>query len=226
MSTPNPNADEPKPLAAKANGTIRALVDYGGILLFALAYFLRLKFVPGGFVGWMLTASLHGKYDLVGASWWLVGGSAATLIVGFVIEKRLAPMPLVAGGFALVFGVLTLALHDPRFVQIKPTVTNLVFAAALFGGLLFRRNPLAWMTGDALPLPEDAWRKLTFRYAVFFVGMAILNEIVRRTTTEQIWFLFHFPGLMLLTVAFSLTQLPFLMTYLEDAEQPAPPTES
>ena len=211
---------------AKPNGVVRTLIDYGGLILFALAYFLHLKFVAGGPVGWVLTAGLHGKGDLVGASWWLVGGSAAALILGLIAEKRLAPMPLVAGAFALVFGILTVAFHDPTFVKIKPTVTNLVFAAALFIGLLFRRNPLAWMMSDALPLPEEVWRKLTFRYAIFFVAMAVLNEIVRRTQTDKVWFLFHFPGLWLAAVAFSLTQVPLMMKYMKDPEAPPPPTES
>jgi len=211
---------------AKPNGVVRTLIDYGGLILFALAYFLHLKFVAGGPVGWVLTAGLHGKGDLVGASWWLVGGSAAALILGLIAEKRLAPMPLVAGAFALVFGILTVVFHDPTFVKIKPTVTNLVFAAALFIGLLFRRNPLAWMMSDALPLPEEVWRKLTFRYAIFFVAMAVLNEIVRRTQTDKVWFLFHFPGLWLAAVAFSLTQVPLMMKYMKDPEAPPPPTES
>ena len=218
--------DEPKPPAQKANGAVRALVDYGGLGLFVIAYFAHLKFVHGGPTGWSLIADLHGKADLVSATWWLVAGSAISLIIGFVVEKRLAPMPLVAGGFALVFGCLTLAFHDPRFLKIKPTVTNLTFSVALFLGLAFRRNPLAWMTGDALPLPEDAWRKLTFRYAIFFLGMAVLNEIVWRTQPDGVWVLFRFPGLWLMAVVFSLTQLPFLMTYLKDAEPPVPPTES
>jgi intracellular septation protein len=223
MTEPSPATPEAGP---KKNGAISAVVDYGGLALFVIAYFLHLKFVHGGPVGWTLTAGLHGKGDLVAATWWLVGGSAASLILGFAVEKRLAPMPLVAGGFALVFGVLTLAFHDPRFLKIKPTVTNLCFAIALFGGLVFRRNPLAWMTGDALPLPEDAWRKLTLRYAVFFLGMAILNEIIWRTQADSVWVLFRFPGLWLLAVAFSLTQVPFLMTYLNEPEAPSPPTES
>jgi intracellular septation protein len=226
MSTPNLNTDEPKPLAKKTNGTVRALVDYGGLGLFVIAYFLHLKFVHGGPIGLTLIADMHGKADLVAATWWLVAGSALSLILGFVVEKRLAPMPLVAGSFALVFGCLTLAFHDPRFLKIKPTVTNLTFSVALFLGLVFRRNPLAWMTGDALPLPEDAWRKLTFRYAIFFLGMAVLNEIVWRTQPDGVWVLFRFPGLWLMAVVFSLTQLPFLMTYLKEPEAPAPPTES
>ena len=227
MTTPDP-ATAPTPVDAtpKKNGAISALVDYGGLGLFVIAYFLHLKFVPGGPIGWMLTAGLHGKSDLVAATWWLVGGSAVSLALGFLVEKRLAPMPLVAGGFALVFGVLTLAFHDPRFLKIKPTVTNLCFALALFGGLIFRRNPLAWMTGDALPLPEEAWRKLTLRYGIFFLAMAILNEIVWRTQADNVWVLFRFPGLWLCAVAFSLTQVPFMMTYLKEPEAPAAPTES
>ena len=211
MSDPKPQRGRTQAVANKANGTISALVDYGGLGLFVIAYFLHLKFVHGGPLGWSLIADLHGKADLVAATWWLVAGSAASLILGFVVEKRLAPMPLVAGGFALVFGVLTLVFHDPRFVKIKPTVTNLTFAVALFLGLAFRRNPLAWMTGDALPLPEDAWRKLTFRYAIFFLCMAGLNEFVlAHPEPTAIWVLFRFPGLWLLGGSLPpLTQLPF-----------------
>ena len=216
----------PAESAPKKNAAISALVDYGGLGLFVIAYFLHLKFVQGGPVGWTLSAGLHGKGDLVAATWWLVAGSSISLTLGFLIEKRLAPMPLVAGGFALVFGILTLAFHDPRFLKIKPTVTNLCFAIALFGGLIFRRNPLAWMTGDSLPLPEEAWRKLTLRYAVFFLAMAILNEIIWRTQADNVWVLFRFPGLWLLAVLFSLTQAPFLMQYLKEPELPTPPTES
>lgn len=181
-------------------------VDY-----FALAAFLIGYFVSGK--------------NLQQATWALVAGSAAALAVGFVVERRLAPFPALAGGAALVFGGLTLVFHDARFLKMKPTVMNLVFALLMFGGLVLRKHPLKLLIGEAFEMPDEAWRKLTLRYGVFFAALAALNEVVWRTQSEQTWVLFRFPGLMVLTVIFSLIQAPFLMKYMKDEGLPPPPVE-
>ena len=213
--------------ASKYHGLITGLVDYGGLVAFAAAYFLRLRFVaaPKALIGWNLVMGGHAPRDITAATGWLVGASAITLLIGLIVERRVAPMPLIAGGFAFIFGGLTLAFHNPEILKYKPTVSNLVFALALFAGLIFRRNPLGWLLGDAMPLPEDAWRKLTFRYAIYFTLMALLNEIVRRTQPNDIWVLFRFPGLLILGVLFSFTQVPLMMKYLHTSQPPPPPTE-
>jgi len=179
-------------------------VDY-----FALAAFL---------IGYFATGR-----DLQQATWALVAGSAAALVVGFAAERRLAPFPALAGGAALVFGGLTLAFHDPRFLKVKPTVMNLAFAAVMFGGLILRRHPLKLLLGDAFDMPDQAWRGLTLRYGVFFAALAAANEAVWRTQSDSVWVLFRFPGLMVLTLAFSLLQAPFLMKHLKGGEVPPPP---
>lgn len=181
-------------------------VDY-----FALAAFLIGYFVSGK--------------NLQQATWALVAGSAAALAVGFVVERRLAPFPALAGGAALVFGGLTLVFHDARFLKMKPTVMNLVFALLMFGGLVLRKHPLKLLIGEAFEMPDEAWRKLTLRYGVFFAALAALNEVVWRTQSEQTWVLFRFPGLMVLTVIFSLIQAPFLVKYMKDEGLPPPPVE-
>ena len=181
-------------------------VDY-----FALAAFLAGYFMSGR--------------DLQQATWALVAGSAAALVVGFVVERRLAPFPALAGGAALVFGGLTLVFHDARFLKVKPTVMNLVFAALMFGGLALRKHPLKLLLGEAFEMPDAAWRKLTLRYGVFFTALAALNELVWRTQSEQTWVLFRFPGLMIITLVFSLTQAPLLMRYVKGGEAPPPPVE-
>lgn len=210
----------------KTHGLVRAVVDYGGLVAFAAAYFLRLRFVAGGGpFGYALAMGGHGPRDLTAATWWLVGGSLVALAVGLVAERRLAPMPLIAGAFALVFGGLTLALHDPRFVKIKPTAVNLVFGVALLGGLALNRNPLKWLLGEALTLPDEAWRTLTFRYAIYFLGMAALNEIVWRTQPDAVWVLFRVPGLWICVVLFSISQTPLMMRYMKTGEAPPPPAD-
>lgn len=181
-------------------------VDY-----FALAAFL---------IGYFAT-----HRNLQQATWALVAGSAVALLVGFAVERRLAVFPAIAGGAALVFGGLTLVFHDARFLKVKPTVMNLVFAAVMFGGLMLKKHPLKLLLGEAFEMPDEAWRSLTLRYGIFFAALAALNETVWRTQSEAVWVLFRFPGLMVLTVIFSLTQAPFLMKYLKGDELPPPPTE-
>lgn len=185
---------------------IRYFVDYFALLVFLVAFFATGR-------------------NLQQATWWLVGGSAVAIVVGIAVERRLAPFPLIAGGAALVFGGLTLFFHDPRFLKVKPTVMNLVFAAVLLIGLAMRKHPLKLLLGDAFEMPDSAWRTLTLRYGLFFVALAILNEIVWRTQSDSIWVVFRFPGLAILTVIFSLTQAPMLAKYLKGAAAPPPPTE-
>jgi intracellular septation protein len=210
----------------KAHGVIRGLVDYGGVAAFALAYFLRLRFVAAANpIGLALAIGGHAPRDLTAATWWLVGGSAVALLIGLIAERRLAPMPLIAGGFALVFGGLTLALHDPRFIKIKPTAVNLVFGLALLLGAALKRNPLKWLLGEALTLPDEAWRKLTFRYALYFLAMALLNEIVWRTQSDAVWLIFRTAGLWICVVLFSLSQAPLMMRYLKTSELAPPPAD-
>lgn len=193
-------------MTAQSRRWVTYFVDY-----FALAAFLIGYFVTGR--------------DLQQATWALVAGSAVALVVGFAVERRLAPFPALAGGAALLFGGLTLIFHDVRFLKMKPTVMNLLFAGLMFGGLALRKHPLKLLLGEAFEMPEAAWRKLTLRYGLFFTVLAAVNELVWRTQSEATWVLFRFPGLMLITLVFSLIQAPFLMKYVKGAELPPPPVE-
>ncbi|HEX6859379.1 MAG TPA: inner membrane-spanning protein YciB [Caulobacteraceae bacterium] len=192
-------------MSSSTHKTVRAVVDYGGLAVFA--------------VGFLLTR------DLVQATWWLVAGSALSLAVGFAVEKRVAPMPLIAGGAALLFGVLTLVFHNPAFIKAKPTVVNLLFAAGLLGGLAIGKNPLKMLLGESLTLSDRAWRSLSIRYGLFFIAMAGLNLVVWLKFSDAVWVFFRFPGLAILAVAFSLTQVPFMMKHMKDAEAPPPPVD-
>ena len=189
---------------------VRAAVDYGGLAAF-LAAFLFMRFVQGA----------PSSAALLGATWWLVAGSAAALAVGLVFERRLAPLPLFAGLAALVFGGLALVFHDPRFIKIKPTVTNTVFACVMLGGVALGKNPLKALFSTAINLSPAVWRRLTIRYGVFFLAMAALNEAVWRTQPDSVWVLFKFPGMEVLILLFSASQVPMMMKDMKAIETAA-----
>jgi intracellular septation protein len=122
-----------------------------------------------------------------------------------------------------VFGGLTLFFDDPRWIKAKPTFVNVAFAAALLGGLALRKSPLKALLGSTMRLPDEAWRTLTIRYAVFFLAVAVANEAVWRTQPDGIWALWRFPGLQLLALAFTLTQLPLMMHQMKQVAPEDPP---
>ena len=200
-------------LSPSARKWVRGVVDYGGLVAFLIGFFLN----RGG--------GMTSQEALVQATWWLVGGSLLGLVVGFVFEKRIAPFPLIAGGAALVFGGLTLFFHDVRFVKLKPTVMNSLFGVALLGGLILRKNPLKLLLGDAVRMPDEGWRKLTLNYGLFFLALAALNEFVWRTQPDDVWVVFRFPGLLILTVLFGFAQVPLMMKYAKTDEPPPPHVE-
>lgn len=175
-------------------------------------------------VGWLV------HRDILAATWWLVAGSALSLALTYALLKRVAPMPLLWGGAALVFGVLGLVFHDPRIVKMKTTVIDLALGAFLLGSLAWQRgapgrraNPLSVMLGDAVHLTEAGWRRLTWSYGLFFLAMAVANEVIWRTQPDRVWVLFRFPGLPLLAVLFAFTQTPTLLKEQRSAD-PAPDT--
>ena len=189
---------------------VRAVVDYGGLVAF-LAAFLVLRFVQHA----------PSQTAMLAATWWLVAGSAAALALGLVVERRLAPLPLFAGLAALVFGGLALVFHDPRFIKIKPTVTNTVFACVMLGGVAMGKNPLKALFSTAISLTPEGWRKLTIRYGAFFLAMAALNEAVWRTQPDSVWVLFKFPGMEILILLFSASQVPMMMKDMKAVETAA-----
>ncbi|MGD9802124.1 MAG: septation protein A [Hyphomicrobiaceae bacterium] len=127
----------------------------------------------------------------------LVAIVAARLILGSISPALLATTVLVE-----VFGAMTLWLHDPRFIKMKPTIINLVFAAVLIGGLAMRKPLLKTLLGEALRLTDAGWRILTVRWAVFFVGLAVLNEVIWRNFSEGVWASFKVFGILPLTMVF------------------------
>jgi intracellular septation protein len=192
-------------LSPKSRAWVRGAVDYGGLVAF------------------LLTLAI--TRSAVTATWGLVVGAAAALLAGWIFERRIAPMPLVTGLLALFFGGLTLFFHDERFIKIKPTVLYVGFALFLFAGLVRGHNPLRMLMGEAFHLPDAVVKTLTWRYALFFLALAVANEVVWRTQSTMTWALFKFPGVMILIFAFSMAHAPMMMKYAKDEEEPPAPPE-
>ena len=150
-----------------------------------------------------------------------VVATLVSLAVHFALVRRLPIMPLVSGVVVLVFGGLTLALQDELFIKLKPTIVNTLFGITLLGGLYWRKPLLAVVLDSMIDLTEEGWRKLTFRWAMFFFVLAALNEVVWRTQPTDLWVKFKVFGIMPLTVAFALAQTPLILRH-EAKHGPAP----
>lgn len=217
--------ETPAPVAPRKESSLRQLVDFGGLLAFGLAFLVfRLR-------------GLEGDEALVNATWFLVAGSAVGVVVGLVVEKRLALMPLIVGGFALVFGLLTLLTGDGLWVKIKVTVLNLSLAVALLGGRAMGKQPLRALLGSVIPINDRAWRILTVRYGLFFLGVAVVNELVRsealvawaaerlgRNDVEpaDVWVSFR-GVLWIASSVFGLSQVPLILRNLTSTDTPVDP---
>jgi intracellular septation protein len=135
------------------------------------------------------------------------------LAASHVFLGRIATMPLVTGVFVLVFGGLTLYLQDDHFIKMKPTIVNGLFAAILLGGLMFDRLFLKIVFGDVMRLTREGWRILTIRWALFFVVLAVLNEVMWRFFSTDTWVTFKVFGIMPLTFIFAMAQIGVLKRY-------------
>ncbi len=135
------------------------------------------------------------------------------LAISFALTRRLPIMPLVSGVVVLFFGVLTLALQDETFIKMKPTIVNVLFGSTLLIGLAFGRPLLGYVFDSVFRLDDEGWRKLTFRWGIFFFVLAVLNEIVWRGFSDDVWVNFKVFGIMPLTIVFTLTQMPLIQRH-------------
>lgn len=169
---------------------LRPAVDYGPLAAFFLTYLLL---------------------GLMAATAVVIVASAVAAVLAWMIERRLPLIPLITAAVVGVFGGLTLWLQDETFIKMKPTIVQVLFAAILLGGLAFRRPLLKPLIGALMPPMSDrAWGTFTLRYALFFVAMALLNELVWRTQSTDFWVSFKVFGLPVLTMLFILSQMPFI----------------
>lgn len=166
------------------------------------------------------TASLQqGLFEATGA---FMIVTVLALFAGWFLERRLPVMPLVSGLFVFVFGGLTLYLADETFIKLKPTLVNSLFAVILLGGLAFKRSLLKPLFGSAFQLNDAGWRVLTLRWGLFFVFLAILNEIVWRNFSTDFWVAFKLFGVLPLTVVFAGSQTPLILRQQTEAAADTP----
>ena len=125
-------------------------------------------------------------------------------------------MPTVGAGIVLIFGGLTIYFDNEIFIKMKPTIINLVFAVILYGGMLIKKPLLKILLGAALKLEEKGWKILTYRWIGFFIALAVLNEIVWRTQTTDIWVNFKVFGILPITFIFTMTQFPLIKKHQID----------
>ena len=135
------------------------------------------------------------------------------LIVSKIVFKHLPMMPFVSGVIVLVFGGLGIWLQDETFIKMKPTIVNGLFAAVLLGGLLFGKSFLGYVFNAAFQLDDEGWKKLTFRWGLFFIFLAVINEVVWRNFSDDFWVNFKVWGTMPITIIFTLSQMPLIMRH-------------
>ena len=144
----------------------------------------------------------------------LIISTLIAVAIMYLIEKKIPYVPLIGAVVISLFGGLTLYFNNPIFIYMKPTIVNLIFAAILLiSNLHFNKNYLKLFLQTAFQLNDEGWKKLNFRWAYFFIFLAILNELVWRTQPETTWVNFKVWGMLPITIIFTAMQLPLINKY-------------
>lgn len=186
------------------------LVDYGPLLVFFVTY----KLAGSGLQG-ALIATLA----------FMVAVSIA-IAVGIFVLKRVPPMVWLSAVLILVFGGITLYLRDPKFIQMKPTVIYVLMAGILLGGLLRGKAVLKWLFGPIFPgLTQQGWLKLSRNWALFFLALAVANEIMRAVLDFDTWLTLKVWGVTIVSLLFAMANLPMLLRHGLDPDHQAESVE-
>ncbi len=213
MNSPVFERDPGDPERKEINPLLKLALELGPLMVF---FFANAK-------GAWLAERFPALGDLGGplfiATALFMGATAVALSVSWVLTRTLPVMPLVSGIVVLFFGALTLWLHDETFIKMKPTIVNTLFGAVLLGGLAFGKPLLGYVFDSAFKLDAEGWRKLTWRWGLFFLFLAVVNEIVWRSFSTDAWVTFKVWGIMPITFLFTLSQMPLIMRHSLDDEK-------
>ena len=155
----------------------------------------------------------NARFNLFVATGAFMVAIVAAILASYWVTRHVPIMAMVTAIIVLVFGTLTLVLHDETFIKLKPTIIYGLFAGVLGGGLLFGRSFIAILFDQVFNLTPQGWRILTIRWALFFLGMAALNEVVWRTQSTDFWVSFKVFGVVPLTMLFAMAQMPLTKRY-------------
>ncbi len=181
----------------KLNPLLKLVLDIGPLVLFFVA---------------------NSRFGIFAATGAFMIAVVAALLVSYTMTRQWPIMPVVTAIVVVVFGGLTLALHDETFIKLKPTIIYALFGGILIGGYVLEKPFLAILFDSMFHLTPEGWRKLTLRWAVFFFALAVLNELVWRTQSTDFWVNFKLFGFVPLTFVFAALQYPLLTRH---AAEPA-----
>ncbi|WP_119387886.1 septation protein A [Taklimakanibacter lacteus] len=179
---------------------------------------VKILIEAGPLVAFFLTNWLAGIFWGTGI---FMIATAVALILSWLLTRKLAVMPLISAGFVAVFGILTLWLHDETFIKVKVTLINALFGVVLLGGLFFGQTFLKFVMGEALKMTDEGWRALTIRWGIFFLCVAVVNEVVWRSVSTDTWVNFKV-ALLPITLVFALSQAPMMTKHMIQ-DDPKPP---
>jgi len=182
----------------KLNPLLKLTLDIGPLVLFFAA---------------------NARFGIFAATGAFMVAVVAALLTAYAMTRQWPIMPVVTAIVVVVFGGLTLALHDETFIKLKPTVIYTLFGGILLGGYILEKPFLAILFDSMFHLTPEGWRKLTLRWALFFLALAVLNEVIWRTQSTDFWVNFKLFGFTPITLLFAAMQYPLLMRY---AAEPAP----
>jgi intracellular septation protein len=182
------------------NPALKLVLDLGPLLIFFAA---------------------NSRFGIFAATGAFMAAIVIALAVAYALTRHLPIMPLVTAIVVLVFGGLTLVLHDELFIKVKPTIIYVLFGGVLLVGLAFGRSLLGIVFDSVFHLTPEGWRKLTLRWALFFLALALINEIVWRTQTTDVWVSFKVFGVVPLTFLFAALQYPLLHRCAAPEPEPA-----
>ncbi len=175
-------------------GTTKFLYDYLPLIVFFACYKLAKTPDP------LITATIY-----------MVATTFIALIISYFLTKKIPMVALVSGIVLGIFGGLTILLKDDIFIKTKPTIINLLFAAILFYGYFAKKPFLSYLLGEQIKMSNKSWLTLSMRWALFFIFLSLLNEIIWRNFSTDFWVQFKVFGMMPISLIFTISQVPFMI---------------